>query len=150
QAVISELEKMNDEELYADLGQRLHVLRFEPAAAGQFVPAIAPTAEALGPLEDLRAFGRRYFERVERQADNLICGNDPELREDREEITRSLGLGREAFASTMTTFLIAQLGLAPIIAPVVAVLVVRLVVQPAYGSLCDVWGQRFGVPQGEA
>jgi hypothetical protein len=142
---VAALDPLDDEQLFAELGTRLQINAREPQLSGQFTVAAAPKQlEALGPIEDLRNFGKRFFARVNRQAYGLVCGADPENQADREQLADALKLGKEAFAATLTSLLMAYLGLAPLIAPVVAMLIVRLFFHPAYGAMCDVWKQKLG------
>ena len=143
-AAVSNLDEKTDDELFAELGGRLRALGFEPGIGGEFSPTITVSAEALGPLDDLRAFGPRFFDRLNREAYNLVCGSDPADSEDREKVKQSLGMGPEMVAATLTTALIAHLGLAPVLAPVYALLIVRLIINPAGGAMCDVWKTKLG------
>jgi len=148
-AAVTTLDKLNDDALYAELGGRLRTIGGQPQLSAQFALPVNFQAEAMGPLDDLRAFGRRFFDRVNRQAYQLVCGSDPENTKDREKVAESMGMGKDMFATTLTTLLVAQLGLAPAIAPVVALLIVRLCFKPALGAMCDVWKEKLGaVPAG--
>jgi hypothetical protein len=103
----------------------------------------------MGLREDFKAFGKRFFERASGQAYGLLCGSDPKDREQREKVTSALGLGKESFAAGLTGLLIAELGLAPAIATVVALLLVRLFFRPALDSMCEVWHRKLRLNQQE-
>lgn len=144
-AATASLLAQNDDDLYAELAIRLRTMRREPESAGQMSPIPSLTAEAMS-VEDLQKFGRRFFERVNRQAFELMCGSGDADVKEREGILKAFGVGKEAVAPALAALLIAQLGLAPMIAPVVAVLAVRLFFKPGYDAMCEVWGESFDKP----
>jgi hypothetical protein len=138
-AAVSALEHLDEEHLFAELGQRLHTFSYDAQLSGHFHVAPPQGAEAMGLYEDFRAFGKRFFTRVSHEVYNLVCGADVSERQDREKLATAAGLGKESFAATLATLIVSQLGLAPAVATVVALLVVRLVFKPALASMCDVW-----------
>lgn len=140
---ISALDKLDEEQLFAELGQRLRTIGFEPHLSAQFDLSVPQTPETQGLAEDFRAFGRRFFSRVNQQAYDLVCGSDVEGLKERQKLEESIGLGRESFSAGLATLLVAQLGLAPAIAAVVAMLLVRLFFKPALGAMCDTWKEKL-------
>ncbi len=129
------------DELYTELGRRLYAMEENPTLSGSFSPEIPADLEALGATDDLKAFGERFFKRVNAQAYALICGGEAENSEERERVLDAFGIGKEAIAPAIAGLLILQLGLAPAVAAVVATLIIRLFFRPAYESMCETWGE---------
>jgi hypothetical protein len=145
QTAIRALEPLKDDQLYAELGKRLQLIGQDPKRSAEFgltVPKEA--AEAFGTIDDLRAFGREFFNRVNHQAYGLVCGSDSQNTEDRKKIEKAASLSKDAFTTTLATLLIAQLGLAPALVPVIALLIARLAFDPAIGAMCAVWKTKLG------
>jgi hypothetical protein len=133
----------DEEQLYQELGLRLRAMQENPALSGSFTPQIDTHLEALGPVEDLKDFGQRFFKRVNKQAYQLICGTEAADSEERENIIDAFGIGREAVAPAIAALLVTHMGMAPAIAAVVTTLILRLVFRNAFESMCEVWGEKF-------
>lgn len=133
------LEK-DENQLYTEMGSRLWAIQANPSISGSFEPR---TLETLGPGEDFWESGKRFFERVNVQAYQLICGeNAIDIRE-RQEFADAFSIDRETVASVLAALLIGYLGIAPAIAPAVAALLVRLFFNPAYETMCHTWNERL-------
>ncbi len=130
------------DDLYQELGLRLKAMQQDVSLSSSFQPTIPHNIQAQGAAEDLRKFGELFFQRVHGQAFELICGSQNQDNEQRQQVLDAFGVGRDAVGAAIAGILIAQLGLAPIIAPVVAALILRLVFKPAYESMCGVWKEK--------
>ena len=139
QPAVSDLLQSDEDQLYEQLGIRVQAIKRDPSVSGSFAPSVTYEAAAMGPLDDLRDFGKAFFERFQGQAYNLICGSGQEDTDERKDLMKAFGLQKDDVAAAITALLIAQLAMAPAIAPVVAALIVRLCFRPAYGAMCDVW-----------
>jgi len=120
--------------LYVDLANRREAMKQDPALAGQFD---FPLLEYLGPMEDLSRFGRSYFKRVKKQLLDILCGSDAENAKERDDLVKAILSGREAVAAAMASLLVTALGVAPLLAAPLAVLIVKLIFQPALETICD-------------
>jgi hypothetical protein len=138
-AVLAGLLEAGESELLQELGTRAQAATFDPAAAGSYAPATAQLATMMGPLDEVRRFGARLFRRLNREAWKLVCGNDPDDAGDRDKLLAALGVDRTAAAAALTAILIANLGLSVAVAPVLAVLVIKRVFNPAYQEFCGAW-----------
>ena len=146
QPAVSDLLQSDESQLYEQLGIRVQAIRRDPSISGSFAPQVTYDAAAMGPLDDLRDFGQRFFERFQGQAYNLICGTGQEDSDERKGVLDAFGIGKEEVAAAIAAVLVAQLAIVPAVASVVAALVVRLCFRPAYGAMCDVWKTK--VPAG--
>jgi hypothetical protein len=139
--VVEDLLQADESQLYEELGIRLQGIRRDPTKAGAFAPDVTYDAEDMGALDDVKAFGKKFFKRVQSQAYDLICGS--EEAEERESMLEAFGAGEGAVAAAVASLLVAQLGLAPAIAAVVAALIIKLVFRSAYDAMCDVWKEKL-------
>lgn len=139
QNATSRLMAYSEADLYRELGQRLKQIARDPSGSADFDLQVGPQIETLGAVDDIRTFGEQYFNRVNQQVYALICGTETENGAERTRLLDAFNLGRDAVTSTLAALLVAQLGLAPAIAAVMATLVIKLFFQPAHGAMCDVW-----------
>jgi hypothetical protein len=146
---ITKLMDIDDEDtLFEQLGIRAKAIQNNPELSGSFEPTAAYEASTMGVLDDVRNYGKRLFRRWSVEGYNLICGDDPEDEEDRKELANAFGLGNNKIASVMAAMLVAQLGLAPAIAAVIAtILIKRFLLKPAYEQFCDVWKANLPKPE---
>jgi hypothetical protein len=93
----------------------------------------------MGPLDVVRDFGRHYFDRVSREAYGILCGADDADEETRKRFRDAFGISPDTLAATIAAALVATAGLAPAIAVVVAVIVLRRFGGTAYAAMCDTW-----------
>lgn len=140
---VDALLKNDEDELYLALGSRLRAIQQEPSLSGTFAPDIPAGLEALGAVDDIKDFGRRFFKRVNSQAYQLICGTGAENTEERERVIDAFGIGEEAVAPAIAALLVVHLGLAPAVAAVVAALIIRLFFRNAFAAMCEVWQEKL-------
>jgi len=138
QPAVERLLSADTDALYLELGKRLQGIRRDPAASGNFDMDAQSPIEGMGP-DQLRGFGRRFFDRMSRQLYELICGADAQDSAERENLASAFGLGRDAVAPSLALLFVGHLGLAPAIATVIAVLVVKLFFRPGYDAMCEIW-----------
>ena len=139
EAAIAPLLGAEEDQLYAELGIRAKALSADPSTAGSFDPDVTYDAAEMGVMDDVRALGKKVFKRCNRELNGLVCGDDPDDAEDRAQLTSALGLGEPAVAAALAGLLVSSLGLAPAIAGVVAVIVVRRFFNPAMEQFCTAW-----------
>jgi hypothetical protein len=139
--VVADLTQLDDDQLYQQLALRLQHLEKDHESAGDLRLEVAYQPELMGPLDDLALFGRRFFERFNRDAFNLVCS--AEDAQERQQVKQAFGLGREAVGGAIVGLLVAHLALAPAVAAVVAALIVRLFLENSYEAMCSVWRDRL-------
>ena len=130
-------------DLYLELGKRLRAIETNPAVAGSFDPRI-PDLEGLGPVDDLRAFGEKFFPKVSRSSYALVCGKGSADAADRQRVIDAFRIGSDAVGAAIAALLVSSLGLAPAIAVVVGALIVKLFLENAYTAGCELWEQKLG------
>jgi hypothetical protein len=116
--MMSLLLQASEEQLYEQLGIHAKAIAANPAVAGSFEPPVTYDGGAMGPLDDVREFGRRLFRRWNREAWELACSDKEDS--DRKKRLEAFGSGQAAFAATLSGLLVAHFGLAPALAAVVA------------------------------
>ena len=140
---VDELLQRNEDELYMELGARLQAMGRDPVLSSSFAPQIDTGLESFGAMEDFKEFGKRFFERVNVHAYELVCGTDSTNAGERQKVVDAFGVGKEAVAATMAGLLVVQLGLAPAIAAVVAAIVISVFFRSAHEAMCKVWKEHL-------
>ena len=97
----------------------------------------------MGPLDDVREYGRRLARRWNREAYSLVCGADADDAGDRQELLASFGMGETAAAAALCSLFVAQLGMAPALATVLAVIILKHFFRPAYQEFCGLWKEKL-------
>lgn len=136
---------MQDDEpaLFEALGLRAQALARDPAVAGSYAPSVTYEGRTMGALDDLRALGQKLFLRWEKAAYALICGEADEDKDDREKLVSAFGLDAITVAAALSGLLVAHLGLAPALASVIAVILVKRFAPVAYGVFCEAWKEHL-------
>jgi hypothetical protein len=132
--------------LFDRLGTTLRVVSIKPELSGDFELDVSSDVEALGPLDGIADFGRRYFLKVEVQVHRLICSADE--KQDRQKLAHAFGLGREAVAATIAALLVSSLGFAPAVAAVLAAISIKVFFEPAQETMCEQWDERLKALKG--
>lgn len=143
---VEALADRDEEQLYEELGRRMQAIQRDLSLSASFAPSIDTRLEPLGAAEDFKKFGRAFFERVNVQAYQLVCGKEAEHSEEREQVIDAFGIGKEAVAPAIAALLVAHLGLAPAIAAVIAALIIRVFFRSAYEAMCQVWKEKQPAP----
>ncbi len=141
-AVLSLL-KLDEEQLYEQLGILAWAIAEDPSNAGSFELPLAYNEEMMGPREDLREFGQRLFRRWNVETYKLICGDDIRDMIDRRELIVAFGENDVAVAAALSTLLVTHVGLAPSLAVVVASLVIKRFSSPGHEQFCKVWKRKL-------
>jgi hypothetical protein len=142
-AAVEKLLQSPEDQLFAELGLRGKAIADDPAVAGQFDPDISYDAEFAGPMDALKEFGQRYFDKVNRQVYDLVCGDAKESQEDRSKLRDAFGMDKTTFAAVLGGVLVSSFGWAPAIAAVVAALVVKIFFRPGYELACQMWREKL-------
>ena len=136
---VSALLTEDEDQLFAELGIRARALARHPAAAGSFDPDVRYNQDWMGDVSEVREFGRRLFERWDRELHELVCGNDPDDGAARIGLGDALRVDELTFAANLATLVVWSLGLAPALSPVAAVIVVKRFSNPSLDALCQTW-----------
>jgi hypothetical protein len=139
QPALERLLQSEPDQLFTELGLRQKAIENDPTQAGLFEITATYDAPFAGPLDVLKEFGQRFFDRVNKDLYNLVCGDDANNANERKKLLDAFGLGGVAFAGVLTSVLISSFGWAPAIATVVAALVVKLFFNNAQAAMCEVW-----------
>jgi hypothetical protein len=142
-AALSLAENYDDEALYALIGRQEKVIQTNPAAAED--PTLNPPYEGtmMGPVDDLKAIGRRIAARWSRSLYQVICGGDgtPADADARKKLFDALNVGEAAAIAAVTSLLLPLVS--PAIAAPLAVLIVRKFLIPATEEVCEYWGEQL-------
>jgi hypothetical protein len=141
---MNRLLQASEDQLYVQLGICAKAIAANPAVAGSFEPTVTYDGAAMGPLDDVREFGRRLFRRWNREAWNLACSGDDKA--DRKKLLDAFGGGQAAVAATLSGLLVAHLGLAPALAAIIAALALKYFFRPAYEEFCTLWHEKLPKP----
>jgi hypothetical protein len=141
---VEELEDADDEELYRQLGLRIKAMERDPSIAGQFAPPkslVEPMGVSLG---DVIGAGRQAFARLSKAGFGLLCSGGQGSRFD--AFVATLGTSRMAVTAGLATLLVAQIGIAPAIAGVVAALAIGKAAPASVEAICAAWALKAGFP----
>ena len=141
QPAIAALIDRDEETLYQELGARVRAMSVNPALGGAFDPGL-PAIETLGPIDEIRSFGRRVFKHASKEAYGVACGDDPEYADERGKLKAAFALGKDAAAAALAVFLVGTLGLAAAVAAVVATLLIKIGFNSVYETTCDLWKEK--------
>ena len=170
---VAQLLTVGTDDLYEMLGIRASAARKDWDSVAAFSATPSYDVAFMGPLENLRAIGRRYFAEVNRQCYQLICS--PTSDADRGQLTAAIaafsgtsdgqsappgspeaaasvartaqGRARVEIAAILAATIATHLPIAPAVAAVIAALVVRLFLRPLLTATCAVWGDSIGRPE---
>jgi hypothetical protein len=133
----------DEEGLYRLLGARMKLLQRDPSVAGDFAPAMASPAELGITGADVLEFGREVFLRIAAIGQPLICGTEGGQGFYLQRILATLNTNPAAVTTAITTMLVAHLAIAPVIAGVVATIIVGKVAPTSLAALCHTWGAKL-------
>ncbi len=133
----------DEEGLYRLLGTRMKMLERDPSVAGDFAPRTVGAAELGITGSDVLQFGREVFLRIASVARPLICGSEANQGFYLERILSTLNTNPAAVSAAIATMLVAHLAIAPVIAGVVATIIVGKVAPTSLAALCEAWGAKL-------
>ncbi|GLI47302.1 hypothetical protein [Methanoculleus bourgensis] len=137
-AVINLLQK-DEDQLYVELGMRQKAYTQDLSISGSFDPVVMDDIAVLGPMDEIREFGQRLFNRWTLEAHKLLCGAEKEDVEDIQQLQNAFGIDDVAVAAFLATVLVTQLGIAAALAAVVAAIIVKRFFHPTYEEFCRAW-----------
>jgi hypothetical protein len=131
------------EGLYRLLGARMKMLERDPSIAGNFAPAMVAPTELGFSVPDLLNFGRDAFLRIGALGQPLICGTEANQGFYLQRILSTLNTNPAAVTAAISTLLVAHLAIAPVIAGVVATIIVGKVAPTSLAALCQTWSAKL-------
>jgi hypothetical protein len=140
---VEQLLQSDEDQLFEELAIRNKAILKDPGLAGSFSPKASYDAALMGPMDDLRKFGRIFFSRLNRDCYNLVCGGEQLDSQEREKVANAFGVGKTEVAAAIAGIMVAHFAIAPAIAAVVAALIVKLFFRNAHGAMCEVWKQKL-------
>lgn len=132
----------DEDKLYVDLAQAATSLKDAPQAVQTGCLDLQVYLRVVSEEEEtkLRNFGRRLFSRMQRAAYDLICGSDEVSTEERAKIFEAFGLkNARGLITVLVPVLVAYLGIATSVALLIATILVKIVLNPVYETLCEAW-----------
>jgi hypothetical protein len=134
----NKLSKYKEADLYIILNQRITdagreagLPKFDlPVDVGQF-----PRSGAI------RQLGKRVFARWNQTLYDFVCKGSAEDKDIRDQLMKALSLKDGSGTALIAGVLVTYFGVAAAIAVVIAVLVVKLIIQPAGDEICKAWGE---------
>jgi hypothetical protein len=137
-----ELAPLNEDELFSRLGEAEVLLMADPArVSSEANSAAAVSAQGLGiDIDvDLIDLGKRFFERVSAELNELVCGTSEKYAKLREQIAEAAALGEKAVIAALTAAIVSGLGLLAALAGLVAAVAVKVFGNAVHSFACDVW-----------
>ena len=144
---VQDFEDADDDELYRELGLRVSALERNPEIAAQFAPPrelLEPKGMALG---DMIQVGRAAFSKISKAGYSLICSGMQGGKFD--DFIASLGSNRVAATAMLSGILMTNLGIAAVLAPMVAALVIGKIMPPTVEALCSGWARKAGMAEAQ-
>jgi hypothetical protein len=133
---VEKLKNYSEPDLFLVLNLRVTDLEKEVGQQAFDLP-IDPDRFPRGP--GFQQLGKRIYLRWSQSLHSLVCKDGAENRDIRNQILSALSLKDGGGAALIAGFLVTLFGVSPAIAAVVAVLIVRLIVQPAGVEICKSW-----------
>lgn len=140
---VKQLLQSEEDQLYEELAIRNKAILKDPGLAGSFSPEASYDTRLMGPMDDLRDFGRIFFSRLNQDGYNLVCGSELADSQEREKVTNAFGFGKTEVAAAIAAVMVAHFAIAPAIAAVVAALIVKLFFRNAHEAMCEVWKHKL-------
>jgi hypothetical protein len=140
---VAKLLRSDETQLYETLGIRQKAIDKQPDLGNRYDADIAYDATEMGPKDFLRELGVNILKRWNKEAYKLICGGDTADATDRNNLVRLVASGSVDAGGVLAGILVASLGLAPAIAAVIAVIILKRFVKPAGQEFCNLWAQNL-------
>jgi hypothetical protein len=139
-AAAVELSKRDEAALELLLGLRAEAIETDPSLKDNVNLEPKYEAALMGPLDDIKALGRRILKRWNKELHDVVCSSANPDQKDREAILSSLDLGETAVIAAVATALLG-LTVPAAFAAVLAPLIVKRFIWPAKDELCSAWGE---------
>ncbi|MCQ0970223.1 hypothetical protein MLD63_07290 [Paracoccus sp. TK19116] len=145
---VSRLLDTSEDRLLDELGRRQTILELDPGAADTLSLELT-TGGVEGVGDVFRKLGGRVLARQQRELYALLCGDDPATKGEREKLRGALNLSDTALTGALAAAMIA-VGCPPFVAPLIAAVIVRRGIYPAYEETCRLWGESIAADDQKA
>jgi hypothetical protein len=149
---VAALLSFDAEALLAEVGRRSTIIELSADAKTGMSLEIAAGGSEESILPAFKEMGTRILDRWERELYRLLCGDGGGAKDERDKLRSALRLQETALIGGITTALIA-IGCPPFIAPLIAAIIVKSGINPAWEEACRIWGEKLGplttAPEGE-
>jgi hypothetical protein len=132
---VTHLVASSEDKLFEQLGIRKFATTKDPSLEPKVDLRPTYAAQAMGPLDGMKALGRAVLVRWAKDLQQLICGDDAKSAEERNKLKDAFGAGKVTGAVLLSTALIG-IGCPPALAPVVAAIVVSRFLGSAIEVFC--------------
>src|SRR5438477_7381485 len=140
---VAKLLRADETQLYETLAIREKAIEEKPELGTRYDVDIAYDADIMGPKDFLRDLGVKILRRWNKEAYKLICGGDAADAKDRNDLVHLVASGSVDAGGGIAGILVASLGLAPAIAAVIAVIILKRFVKPAGEEFCMLWAKNI-------
>jgi lysophospholipase L1-like esterase len=140
---VAALLSRDDEALLAEIGRRSSILEFSPDAAAGMSLEISVGGSEESILPAFKEAGARILDRWQRELYKLLCGDGGAAKDERDKLRSALRLQETALIGAITAALMA-IGTPPFIAPLIAAIIVKSGINPAWEEACKIWGEKLG------
>jgi lysophospholipase L1-like esterase len=130
----------DSDRLVSEIGRRSAIMELSPDAAGELQLEIPQFEE--GFVDTFRELGQKVLDRWQRELYRLMCGDGGAATEERDKLRSALGLEQAAMVGAISAALMA-IAVPPLIAPLLAAIIVKNGINPAWEVTCEVWGKKF-------
>lgn len=142
QPAVQKLLRKDEDQLYKELGMRQKVIAKDPYLMAGFDFDAPYDVTVMGPMDELRKFGEQLFKRYQVEAHKIFCPKEEGDKEDIDNLKKAIGIDDAAVAAFITAAIVASgVGIAPALAAVVAVLIVKRFLRPTYEETCKAWAK---------
>lgn len=138
EGAVEKLLSSDEQQLYEQLGIRAKAMAEDPIKGASFDPEVVYDAAIMGLKDDVLRLGESIFNRWNLEAYKLICGSAKNDRESQKRILDAF-IDEKTLAGYFAALFVMNFGVAPAIASVIAVLIVRRFFRPALEEFCKVW-----------
>ena len=134
----------DEEALIVEIGRREAILSISPDAAGTMTLDLSG-AGTEGIFASFHELGVKLVARMSNEIYDLLCGSAEELVAEREKLKNAFNLSEAAMIGALTTAMMG-LGCPPFVAPLVAAVIVKNGINPAWEVTCEFWAVKLGRP----
>ncbi|MBY5482241.1 hypothetical protein HFO84_33710 [Rhizobium leguminosarum] len=128
--------------LIAEIGRRSEILQYAPDADKCYSLQLPAGSGEESVASFFSEVGTKVFDRWHRELYKLLCGDGGDAAGERDKLRSALKLEQAALIGAISTALIA-IAVPVFIAPLVAAVIVKSGINPAWEVTCKVWGEKM-------
>ncbi|MES0133612.1 hypothetical protein NKJ88_01425 [Mesorhizobium sp. M0016] len=141
-AAVEALLSADEATLIAEIGRRSEILRYAPDAADSYTLGLTAGSVEESFASFFSEVGAKVFDRWHHELYKLLCGDGGDSATERDKLRSALKLEQAALIGAISTALIA-ISVPVFIAPLVAAVIVKSGISPAWEVTCKVWGEKL-------